>query len=119
LAARPPIPAETRDKLLVSCRHSCCICHEQFVIIHHVDGNAANNDPDNLIPLCRNHHTIVHLKTTPEAGVQSITPKQLKLYRDDWIRQCSSIPSSFFTTLEELKTNYYRLEGEIKKLGGN
>jgi hypothetical protein len=95
------------------------MCGQPFVKIHHIDGDRTNNDPDNLIPLCGNHHTIVHLEPPPDAGVQSITPSQLRLYREDWIARCSSILPSIFSDVEELKVKYVNLEGEVRKLTQN
>ena len=37
------------------------------VEIHHIDGNPANNDPFNLIPLCPNCHTELKFLTQLEA----------------------------------------------------
>jgi hypothetical protein len=33
---------------------------EQNIEVHHVDGDRNNNDPDNLVPLCRDCHTKLH-----------------------------------------------------------
>ena len=30
--------------------------------IHHIDNNRENNEPDNLIGLCPNHHNLIHKK---------------------------------------------------------
>lgn len=59
--SRPSIPREIRDRLLVSCKHRCCICDRGWVQIHHIDGDPTNNSEDNLIPLCRNHAGMVHM----------------------------------------------------------
>lgn len=41
----------------------CVICgFDKIVAIHHIDENKQNNDPKNLIPLCPNHHEMVHSK---------------------------------------------------------
>lgn len=41
----------------------CCICDFDLVIdVHHIDGNRNNNSPSNLVPLCPNHHRIIHSK---------------------------------------------------------
>lgn len=43
--------------------HSCAICgFDKIVAIHHIDMQKSNNDPTNLIPLCPNHHEMVHSK---------------------------------------------------------
>jgi hypothetical protein len=41
----------------------CVICgFDKVVAIHHVDENKENNSPRNLIPLCPNHHEMIHSK---------------------------------------------------------
>lgn len=37
----------------------CAVCGwYRCVDVHHIDGNSKNNDPKNLIPLCKNHHIL-------------------------------------------------------------
>ncbi len=44
-------------------KKECSICgFDKIVAIHHIDENKQNNDPNNLIPLCPNHHEMVHSK---------------------------------------------------------
>jgi len=38
----------------------CVVCGFEWSDIHHVDGNHQNNAPSNLIPLCPNHHRMLH-----------------------------------------------------------
>lgn len=41
----------------------CIICEfDKIVAVHHNDENRENNSPLNLIPLCPNHHEMVHTK---------------------------------------------------------
>jgi hypothetical protein len=56
---RVPIPEEDRAKLFLWCARHCCFCGKACttnIIIHHIDGNPANNDLDNLIPVCFDCH---------------------------------------------------------------
>lgn len=47
--------------------HKCAICNfDKIVAIHHIDEDRNNNDPKNLIPLCPNHHEMVHSKWKDE-----------------------------------------------------
>ena len=40
---------------------TCVVCGEDRVVdIHHLDGNAKNNDIRNLVPLCPTHHRYAH-----------------------------------------------------------
>ena len=44
-------------------KEECAICgFDKVVAIHHIDENKQNNNPHNLIPLCPNHHEMVHSK---------------------------------------------------------
>ena len=39
----------------------CCICEFDLIVeVHHMDCNKNNNHPENLIPLCPNHHRMFH-----------------------------------------------------------
>jgi len=55
--------------------HQCVVCgFDKIVAIHHIDENKKNNDPRNLIPLCPNHHEMVHSKFRSE----------VQPFIDDW-----------------------------------
>lgn len=44
-------------------KKKCTVCgiqDEDMLEVHHIDLNHNNNDPDNLIVLCSNHHSKVH-----------------------------------------------------------
>ena len=48
---------------------NCAICgFDKIISVHHIDENHNNNDIKNLIPLCPNHHHMVHSK---EWGVET------------------------------------------------
>ena len=48
-------------------KKECAICgFNKVVEVHHLDENHNNNDPDNLIPLCPNHHQMLHSKWKEE-----------------------------------------------------
>lgn len=45
----------------------CRICgFDKIVVVHHMDENHHNNDINNLIPLCPNHHEMFHSKHKEE-----------------------------------------------------
>ena len=48
-------------------KQECAICgFDKIVAVHHIDENHNNNDPTNLIPLCPNHHEMLHSKWASE-----------------------------------------------------
>lgn len=58
----------------------CAICgFDKVVAVHHIDENHYNNDPKNLIPLCPNHHEMVHSKWSNE-----VIPLIEELVKEKW-----------------------------------
>ena len=58
----------------------CAICgFDKIVAIHHIDEDHFNNNPKNLIPLCPNHHEMVHSKWSKE-----IVPLIEEAVKDKW-----------------------------------
>jgi hypothetical protein len=54
----------------------CVVCgFDKIVAVHHIDENHDNNDPKNLIPLCPNHHEMVHSNKYKEEILPIITEK--------------------------------------------
>ena len=42
---------------------ACLLCgYSDIIEAHHIDGNRENNSPKNLVPLCPNHHRLIHTK---------------------------------------------------------
>ena len=45
----------------------CVLCgYDKIVAVHHIDENHNNNNIDNLVPLCMNHHEEIHHKLYKE-----------------------------------------------------
>lgn len=58
---RPSIPRAIRELVLARDGWRCKLCSSTNDLhIHHVDGNPWNNDPDNLIVMCRHCHAKQH-----------------------------------------------------------
>jgi len=40
----------------------CCVCNNSNPDVHHIKsrGSSGSDHPNNLVPLCRNHHTQIH-----------------------------------------------------------
>jgi hypothetical protein len=113
---RTPIPKATQNKLLVESGHCCNMCGRPWVEIHHIDMNPSNNRECNLIPLCPNCASMVHMKIPPHAGVQAITPEQLRLYKKDWIEKRKSKNPQVVERIQELEAKYVELKGEVRRL---
>lgn len=57
----------------------CIVCgFDKIVAAHHYDENRKNNKPLNLIPLCPNHHTMIHTNEYKEEITQIV---------DKWIEE--------------------------------
>ena len=63
MGTRKRIPPEVADSILTNCRRRCCLCHvlrkddaEKKGQIAHLDRDRSNNEPDNLVFLCLEHH---------------------------------------------------------------
>ena len=42
-------------------KKECVVCGEKNAVsVHHYDSNRDNNEPENLIPICPNHHQYIH-----------------------------------------------------------
>jgi len=63
---RKRTPKAILDAVLDEYRHRCAVCGKEKPQLHHIDEDPSNNVPDNLIPLCPNHHlTDQHDPTAP------------------------------------------------------
>lgn len=61
-------------------KQECAICgFDKVVTVHHIDENHNNNEPKNLIPLCPNHHEMVHSKWSNE-----VTPLIQEIVTNKW-----------------------------------
>lgn len=73
---REPIPKATKEQVLSEFNHRCAICAADRPHLHHIDENPSHNDPQNLIPLCPNHHL-----TDQHNPTRSIDPDKLQFFR--------------------------------------
>ena len=81
--SRPKIDEDLVAKILFEADRTCCVCRDRGkqVQIHHVDGNPANNEINNLIVLCLDCHSQAHSNI---AFARNLTPKVLQKYRENW-----------------------------------
>jgi hypothetical protein len=85
---RRRVPGELADQLMVANRHTCCICHEPRhpVEKHHINGNPADNEWNNLAVICRNCHGLV--TATGNLGT-SYTAGEVFRYKQLWEKRCA------------------------------
>lgn len=87
MAARTPIPQKIQSRILLANRHACCVCQKGGVQIHHIDGNPANNNLENLAALCLDHHD----RATMTVGLtKKLKPDQVHNYKETWERRCAN-----------------------------
>jgi hypothetical protein len=55
-AARVSMTPKLRASILGEWNHRCAICGKDRPQIHHIDEDPSNNSPENLLPMCPNHH---------------------------------------------------------------
>ncbi len=61
----------------------CIVCSEDIaVIVHHNDRDHGNTDPENLIPLCPNHHFYVH-NIKHKHLVQPVIDEYIKKFKNN------------------------------------
>ena len=85
---RTQLSDKTRSDLLIVNRHSCCVCHEGGVQIHHIDSDPSNNGVENLAVLCLNHHDKA---TSPKGLSAKLKPAHIKQYKTQWEEECRSL----------------------------
>lgn len=74
-----------RSEVLIANRHSCCICGEINVQIHHINGNNSDNRRENLAVLCLEHH---NLATSPLGMTARLKPEDILQYKLQWEDGC-------------------------------
>jgi hypothetical protein len=80
---RTHIPKEIKEKVLKEYNHRCAICGSDNPHLHHIDENPSNNDAENLIPLCPNHH--LSDQHDPTANIPFYKMKLFREYKDPTI----------------------------------
>lgn len=76
--SRKKIPTRIADDVMYGADLLCCVCEYRGDQIHHIDDDPSNNDPDNLVLLCFNHHDEV----TRTGGItRRLSPSLLRKYR--------------------------------------
>jgi len=86
---RSIVPPEASAAVLFQSDRTCCVCRERGkpIQIHHIDGNPANNDPENLAVVCFDCHNATQLKGGFGRKLDAV---QVRKYRDDWLQRVES-----------------------------
>ncbi len=89
--SRKAIPEAVVADLLIGARRRCCLCvylgndrSRKRIQIAHIDRNSANDDPQNLVPLCLDHHDEYDSRTSQSKG---LTQSELRHYKEMWIAE--------------------------------
>lgn len=72
-----------RERCLEAKGERCVICGtDENIVVHHLDGDRSNNSLDNLIPICRPHHSKVHYDTEEFSEYTRLLPESSLLSAD-------------------------------------
>ena len=83
---RTKIPSDVETRLMANNRHTCCLCHgHKDVVIHHIDEDSSNNNPENLCVLCTGCHSDVH---SNHGFGRKFTPDEVRIYKNGWEKMC-------------------------------
>lgn len=81
LSKRKDSPTHYRPICFKNFDKKCQLCFfEDYVVVHHIDGNRNNDKEENLIPLCPNHHTMIHIKKYYKDTQVQIDKVMLKIF---------------------------------------
>lgn len=90
MGKRIKIPHKIEVKVLVKNKHTCCICHDfksyQEPIIHHINGNPANNEEGNLAVLCLTHASMADagLRKGKLGSGKKLKPDEVRIFKKSW-----------------------------------
>lgn len=85
-ATRRRVPTGTADAVMYDSDCTCCMCHDKQkrVVVHHLDGNPANNHTDNFAILCHEDHDKAHASSGTS---RHLTAGVIRKYRDAWTEE--------------------------------
>ena len=68
---------QLRGVILIRDGHRCRICgSEEYLHIHHRDGDPTNDRPDNLITLCERCHSRIHAQNGPDGTQPNLQKRE-------------------------------------------
>ena len=67
------------NSILIESGFQCVVCKSSNAIqIHHIDHDRSNNNPDNLVTLCANHHNQAHTQSTTSRNLTPVLLNEFK-----------------------------------------
>lgn len=116
---RVSVSKSIEAKLLIKSGRRCALCvylKNDFKIknlqIAHIDNNPSNNDLDNLILLCLDHHAEIHQKNPISKGFSHEEIKHYRnlLYREKNViieKSSSNVQTLYNQSLIDKEKNYF------------
>ena len=103
-----------RIEVLKRTKGKCEICGEPAILVHHIDGNKANHNLDNLIALCRQCHTSLHYANDEENVImgRGICQDRPTKYSQELGISVKEIAEKFGVTINAV---YYWIKDPAKK----
>jgi len=116
--ARKALSEKTKDIVKKEFNHKCAICGCDHPQIHHIDENHANNNVDNLLPLCPNCHLTDQHNPTRKIDIPKL--QLFRKYKDPTILSSEFHPlyirSLFLKEIELNDNNVESLEVYVQEL---
>jgi hypothetical protein len=103
--SRKAIAMKLRLKLMYDSQYLCAVCQQRGSHIHHIDKDNSNNQEDNLVVLCTNHHDDAHTKRELS---QNLTPSALRDAKRKWL-----------TSVDEQRSLTATMAGQLSLTGNN
>lgn len=116
--ARKPLTDKLKDTVKKEFNYKCAICATDNPQIHHIDEDHANNEIDNLLPLCPNCHlTDQH---NPTRKVDILKLQLFRTYKDPTILKSQFHPlyqrTLFLNNIEENNEAVGEIFEQVKSL---
>ena len=94
---RKKVPDAVLTSLLVKTRRRCCLCvylkndrGQKRIQVAHINHRPSENDEENLVPLCLDHHDEYDSVTSQSKG---LTASELRFYKQKLIDELSELPT--------------------------
>lgn len=94
MSQRVRVPESLRREVMYESAYRCAVCQSGGKHIHHIDKDSSNNEKDNLVLLCVDHHDEAH--TTRENSL-NLTAARLKHARMRWTSKVRERREAFAT----------------------